>query len=77
MSLYFPMLVLFFIILFCLLIDISDLSRLTYVASAFPVLVLFRMVIDGVSPAVGYVTHVDFVFYWLVFLSLLILLFQA
>jgi hypothetical protein len=77
MSLYFPMLVLFFIIIFCLLIDISDISRLTYVATAFPILVLFRMVIDGVSPSVGYKTHVDFVFYLLVFLSLLILLFQA
>ncbi len=76
-SLYFPMFVLFFIALFCLFIDISDISRLSYVAAAIPTLALFRLVIDGVSPHVGYSTHVDFTYYLLVFLSLLILLFQT
>lgn len=75
-SLYFPLLLLFFIILFCLLLDISDPSRLSYIATAVPILVLFRMVIDGVSPVVGYNTHIDFFFYVLVILSLVILLFQ-
>lgn len=75
-SLYFPQLLIFFIILFCLLLDITDISRLSYVATAVPILVLFRMVIDGVSPTVGYNTHVDYFFYLLVVLSLVILLFQ-
>lgn len=75
-SLYFPLLLVFFIILFCLLLDISDPSRLSYIATAVPILVLFRMVIDGVSPSVGYNTHIDYFFYLLVFLSLVILLFQ-
>lgn len=75
-SLYFPLLLIFFIILFCLLLDISDLSRLSYIATAVPILVLFRMVIDSVSPSVGYNTHIDYFFYLLVILSLAILLFQ-
>jgi len=76
-SLYFPMFLLFFLAFFCLLIDISDISRLAYIATAIPILVLFRMVIDGVSPAIGYSTHIDFVFYLLTFLSLLLLFFQT
>jgi hypothetical protein len=76
-SLYFPMFLLFFLAFFCLLIEISDISRLAYIAAAIPILVLFRLVIDGVSPAIGYSTHVDFVFYWLVFLSLFLLFFQT
>lgn len=75
-SLYFPLFLIFFIILFCLLLDITDMSRLSYVATAVPILVLFRMVIDGVSPAVGYNTHIDYFFYLLIVLSLAILLFQ-
>lgn len=76
-SLYFPMLVLFFISLFCLLLDVNDVSRLSYAATAIPILVLFRMVIDGVSPHVGYTTHLDYMYYVLVFLSLIIILFQT
>ena len=76
-SLYFPLLVIFFIILFCLLLDITDISRLSYIATAVPILVLFRMVIDGVSPDVGYNTHIDYFFYLLILLSLVILLFQT
>jgi hypothetical protein len=75
-SLYFPLLLIFFIILFCLLLDITDVSRLSYIATAVPILVLFRMVIDQTSPSVGYNTHIDYFFYLLVFLSLVILLFQ-
>jgi len=76
-SLYFPMFILFFIALFCLIIDINDASRLSYAATAVPILVLFRMVIDACSPSVGYSTHLDFIYYLFVFLSLLILLFQT
>lgn len=76
-SLYFPMFVLFFIALFCLLIDITDISRLSYVATAVPILVLFRMVIDAQSPNVGYSTHIDFMYHALVFFSLMILLFET
>ncbi|MCB9493463.1 MAG: hypothetical protein H6679_04285 [Epsilonproteobacteria bacterium] len=75
-SLYFPMFVLFFIALFSLLFRITDTSRLTYIASAVPILVLFRMVIHQLSPIIGYTTHIDFVYYTLVMLSLLILIFQ-
>lgn len=76
-SLYFPMFVLFLIALFCLLIDISDTARLGYVAAAVPILVLFRMVIDGVSPDVGKLTHLDYMYNLFVFLSLVILFFQT
>ena len=76
-SLYFPMFVLFLIALFCLLIDVSDTARLGYVAAAVPILVLFRMVIDSVSPDVGYTTHLDFMYNLFVFLSLVILFFQT
>jgi len=76
-SLYFPIFVLFFIALFSLLISITDTSRLSYVASAVPILVLFRMVINGQSPDIGYNTHIDLVYYTLIFLSLFILLFQT
>ncbi len=76
-SFYFPMFVLFFIALFCLLIEITDPSRLSYVASAIPILVLFRMVIDAGSPEVGLATHLDIIYYLLVILSMLILFFQT
>ncbi len=76
-SLYFPMFVLFLIALFCLLIDIKDTARLGYVAATVPILVLFRMVIDGVSPDVGSLTHIDFMYNLFVFLSLIILFFQT
>jgi hypothetical protein len=76
-SLYFPMFVLFLIALFCLVIDIKDTARLGYVGATVPILVLFRMVIDTSSPEVGLLTHVDFIYNLLVFLSLIILLFQT
>ena len=76
-SLYFPMFVLFLIALFCLLIEITDTARLGYVAAAVPILVLFRMVIDAVSPDVGNLTHVDFMYNLFVFLALVILFFQT
>ncbi len=76
-AIYFPMIVLFLIGLFCLLLDITDPSRLTYVATAIPILVLFRMVIDGISPQTSYLTHLDYMYYTVVLLSLLVTLFQA
>jgi uncharacterized membrane protein len=39
--------------------------------------VLFRTAIDALSPNVGEATKVDYIYFVLVFLSLLILLFQA
>lgn len=79
MSLYFPMFVIFFIGLFSLVISVRDArERLVFIGSSVPILVLFRMVIDSVSPpGVGYNTHVDKVFYLLVFISLCVLLFQT
>lgn len=76
-SLYFPMFVLFLIALFCLLMEIADTARLGYVAAAVPILVLFRMVIDAVSPDVGNLTHLDFMYNLFVFLALVILFFQT
>lgn len=77
LAIYFPMLVLFLIGLFCLLLDITDPSRLSYVATAIPILVLFRMVIDSISPQTSYMTHLDYMYYTVVLLSLLLTLFQA
>jgi hypothetical protein len=77
-TLYFPMYVIFFIAIFSLMIDISEyLQRMGLIASAMPMLVLFRMVIVQLSPSTGSTTKVDFVYFLLVFLSLLILLYQA
>ena len=76
-SLYFPLFVLFFIGLLSLSIGIFDPARLGIIASSLPTLVLFRLVIDAVSPDVGYATHIDFVYYVLVALSFLILFFQT
>ncbi len=77
MSLYFPMFVIFFIGIASLVVHINDSTRLTFIGSSVPILVLFRMVIDGVAPQVGYTTHVDTIFYFLVMISLLILVFQT
>lgn len=77
MSLYLPMFVLFFIILFALAIDVLDITRLNLIAASVPILVLFRLVITNGAPQVGYATHIDYVYYLLVVLSLLILLFQT
>lgn len=76
-SMYFPLFVLFFIGLLSLSLGIFDTSRLGIIASALPSLVLFRLVIDSVSPEVGYATHIDFVYYVLVALSFFILFFQT
>jgi len=76
-SLYFPLLVLFFIGLFSLFFELASEARLTFTAASVPILVLFRMVIDAVSPQVGYTTHIDFFYNFLVFLSLIILMFQT
>lgn len=76
-SLYFPLFVLFFIGLLSLSLGIFDPSRLMVLATSLPTLVLFRLVVDAVSPEVGYATHIDFVYYVLVLLSLLILFFQT
>lgn len=78
LTLYFPMFVIFFIGLSSMFISVVDLTRLTFIASSVPILVLFRIVIDSAAPVnIGYTTHIDYVFYLLVFLSLIILLFQS
>lgn len=75
-ALYLPMLIILLIGLLSLLLGIDDSNRLTLITGAMPSLVLFRLVINAVSPVVGYVTHVDFVFYAFVILLLIVLLFQ-
>ncbi|MBD3231883.1 hypothetical protein GF322_04440 [Candidatus Dependentiae bacterium] len=77
-TLYFPMYVIFFICVFTLMIEIPQyIQRMTIISSAMPILVLFRTVILQLSPSMGEVTKADFTYFLLVFLSLIILLFQA
>lgn len=76
-SLYFPLFVIFFIGLLALTLSVTNSTRLGIIASSLPILVLFRMVIDTTSPPIGNATHIDFIFYAIVFLSLLILFFQT
>lgn len=75
-SLYFPLFILFFIALFSLFFKIDDTQRIANIVSLVPSLVLFKLVINSVSPDIGYVTHIDLLFYALVLLSLGIMLFQ-
>lgn len=75
-SLYFPLFVLFLIGLLSMMIGIFDLTRLGIISASLPMLVLYRLVIDANSPVVAYATHIDFVYYSLVFLSLPILILQ-
>lgn len=76
-SLYFPLFILFFIVLISLVLRINDSNRLNLVAAGVPALILFRLVIDGISPAIGYVTNIDKTYYTISFLSLFILFFQT
>ena len=76
-SLYFPLFVIFFINLLGLIIDIFNFTGLTIIATTLPLLVLYRLVIQGVSPEITYNSHIDFTFYTLVFLSMLIFFIQA
>jgi hypothetical protein len=76
-TLYFPMFVLFLIGLLSLLIDITDSRRLGLIAASVPSLVLFRLVIDNLSPKVSYSMQIDYIFSLFISLSLFILLFQA
>jgi hypothetical protein len=75
-SLYFPLFILFFIILLSLILNTSDPNRLGLVAAGVPALVLFRLVIDSSSPTVGYVTNIEAVFNLVSVISLFILFFQ-
>ena len=77
-TLYFPMYVIFFICLFTLMMEIPEyVQRMAIISSAMPILVLFRTVILQLSPSMGEVTKADFTYFLLVFLSLIILIFQA
>lgn len=76
-SLYFPLFILFFIGLLSLSVGIFNSNRISIIGASFPTLVLFRLVIDAVSPDIGYATHIDFIYYVLVGLSFIILCFQT
>lgn len=75
-ALYIPMLIIFLIGLLSLLLAITDSSRLSIITGAVSSLALFRLVIDGASPNVGYTMHVDMIFYTFMLLLLIILGFQ-
>jgi len=76
-TLYFPLFVIFFIGFFSLLVDLRETHRLLLIASSMPLLVLYQIVINNISPPSSGITKVDFIYFLLVFLSLIILLFQA
>jgi hypothetical protein len=76
-SLYLPLFILFFIILISLTLKLDDTNRIGLVAAGVPALVLFRLVIDATAPQVGYSTHIDQVYYFIVSLAVLILLLQT
>lgn len=78
MGLYFPLIILFLICLFALLVDIrEDALRTNIIIGALPTLVLFRLVINTTAPAATGMAKVDALYYILVCLSLIILLFQV
>ena len=72
-TLFFPMYVVFFICLFSLMMGINEhIARISLIATSMPILVLFRTVIIQLSPTTGGTTKADFVYFSLVFLSLII-----
>ncbi len=75
-SLYLPLFVLFLIGLLTMMITIFDITRLGIISASLPMLVLYRLVVDASAPQVAYATHIDFVYYSLVLLSLPILVLQ-
>jgi len=77
-SLYLPLFMIFFIAFFALLADVREHGlRTTLIGGATPSLVLFRLVIDNNTPEASNITKVDYLFYILVFLSMVLLLFQV
>jgi hypothetical protein len=55
---------------------IDDTQRIANIVAIAPSLVLFKLIISSIAPDVAYLTHIDYMFYGLVFLSTCILLFQ-
>jgi hypothetical protein len=77
-TLYFPMYVIFLICLFSLMLEITEhINRMVLIATSIPILVLFRSVILQLVPPMAETSKADFVYFLLVFLSLIILIFQA
>ncbi len=77
-SLYLPLFMIFFIAFFAMLADVREHAlRTTLIGGAVPSLVLFRLVIDNNTPEASNITKVDYLFYILVFLSMVLLLFQV
>jgi hypothetical protein len=78
-TIMFPMLLLFFVALFSLILDPKD--NFTYVLT-IPVqtiagLIAFRFVIESISPKVGYFMYSDYFFFFFLFLMFSILLFHT
>ena len=77
-TLYFPMYVIFLICIFSMMIEfIQYVQRITIISASVPILVLFRMVILQLSPDMAEITKADFTYFLLVFLSLLLLVYQG
>ncbi|MGD1997580.1 MAG: hypothetical protein PVJ92_01555 [Candidatus Dependentiae bacterium] len=78
MSLYFPLFILFFIGFFTLMIDIGrDVLRTSILATSLPTMAMFRLVIDNVAPPASKITRIDYLYYLLVVISLVLVLFQV
>jgi hypothetical protein len=76
-TLYLPMLLIFLIGLLSLLRPVGDNNKMIMSASSMPILVLFKSVINGLTPEQTNFSHVDITYLVLVFLALAILIFNA
>jgi hypothetical protein len=76
-TLYLPLFLLIFLAVFALFTEIGSTSRGYMVGTSVPSIILYRLIINNLSPVSGELTKVDYVYFLLVFLSLFILFFHA
>jgi|SaaInlLV_10m_DNA_2_1039722.scaffolds.fasta_scaffold19496_2 hypothetical protein len=74
--LYIPLFLLFFIG-FMSLVMTYDKERLMLIATSMPILVLYSLALDGMSPDFSGITKVDKTYFLLIFLSIVILALQS
>jgi len=75
-SLFLPLLIIFFLLLFSFFYEIAASERIATVTAIVPSLILFKLVINSMAPQTAYTTHIDYFFYGLALLSLFVLFFQ-
>ena len=60
------------------MIDIDrDVLRTSILATSLPTMAMFRLVIDNVAPPASKITRIDYLYYLLVIISLVLVLFQV